>query len=147
MCKLYQTRSGSLSNKNIFDLVFPGQMLFTCEGNRLRVLFPLNGLRILWLNTTLHKNGHLITLCCPWKRLSENLGYLIRESQNQERGQRLVCSQCSHVWSGKDKARFQYWPPSATLMCPVSFEEFAIDLLLPWHLKELYSGTQRNNDG
>jgi hypothetical protein len=42
LCKVYQSQSGSLSDKKFCDLVFPGQILFTCEGDGLRVLFPLN---------------------------------------------------------------------------------------------------------
>jgi hypothetical protein len=42
LCKVYQTRSGSLSGKNFCDLIFPGQMLFTCEGDILRESFPSN---------------------------------------------------------------------------------------------------------
>ena len=42
LCKVYRTRSGSTSDKKFCDLIFPGQMLFTCEGNRLRVSFPSN---------------------------------------------------------------------------------------------------------
>ncbi len=42
LCKVYRTRSGSHSDKKFCDLVFPGQMLFTCEGDRLRVSFPSN---------------------------------------------------------------------------------------------------------
>jgi hypothetical protein len=42
LCKVHQRQSGSLSDKKFCVLIFPGQMLFTCEGNMLRVSFPSN---------------------------------------------------------------------------------------------------------
>ena len=42
LCKVYRTPSGSLSDKKFCNLIFPGQMLFTSEGDRLRVSFPSN---------------------------------------------------------------------------------------------------------
>jgi hypothetical protein len=42
LCKTYQSRTGSLSDQTFCDLAFLGQMLFTCEGNGLRISFPSN---------------------------------------------------------------------------------------------------------
>jgi hypothetical protein len=38
--KVYRSRTGSLSDRKFCDLIFPGQMLFTCKGDGLRISFP-----------------------------------------------------------------------------------------------------------
>jgi hypothetical protein len=42
VCKVYRSRTGSLSDRKFGDLIFPGQMLFTCEGDGLGISFPSN---------------------------------------------------------------------------------------------------------
>jgi hypothetical protein len=40
LCKVYRNKTNGASDRRFCDIAFPGQMLFTCEGGGLRIMFP-----------------------------------------------------------------------------------------------------------